>query len=329
MKILLPGPCFEDSFADNVRSTLEEMGHQVVGLLTHRPSWYWYWSSVRQATRVVRERLVGFRPGSDEYALLRQARAENADLLLCLTWDLHPEILDELGKLCPGRRVLWWGDPPGYNRRWGLVNPGWDWIFAKDPQAVTKLRIAGRNAHMLHEAMNPKWHRPIARQANDRIAVAGNFYAYRQAVIIRLLQQNVPVALYGPKPPLWSNEEIKQQWTGRYVVREDKSRAFGEALGCLNTFCLAEGNSLNCRAFEIAGAGGLQLMEHRPIVTECFEPGREVLTFSTFEELLEHVEFARRAPKEMESIRDAGARRAHAEHTYRHRLEKILAAVLA
>src|SRR5262249_46305757 len=129
--------------------------------------------------------------------------------------------------------------------------------------------------------------------------------------------------LFGPKPPIWAASPIKEQWTGRYVVREGKSRVFGESLACLNTFSLAEGNSLNCRAFEIAGAGGLQLLEERPIVAECFEPGNEVLTFSTFEELLDHIERCKRSPAEMETIRAAAARRALGQHTYRHRLERI------
>jgi spore maturation protein CgeB len=116
---------------------------------------------------------------------------------------------------------------------------------------------------------------------------------------------------------------------GRYIVREEKSRVFGEALACLNTFSLAEGNSLNCRAFEIAGAGGLHVMEARPIVNECFDPGKEVLTFSTFEELIDHLSRAGEAPREMESIRADAARRALSEHTYRHRIERILALVCA
>jgi spore maturation protein CgeB len=68
----------------------------------------------------------------------------------------------------------------------------------------------------------------------------------------------------------------------------------------------------------------LQFIEHRPAVEECFEPGKELLTFKTYEELTEHIERAKKYPKEMVAIREAGAQRAHAEHTYRHRLEVIL-----
>jgi spore maturation protein CgeB len=40
-----------------------------------------------------------------------------------------------------------------------------------------------------------------------------------------------------------------------------------------------------------------------------------------------HVERARKEPKAMQAIREAGARRALAEHTYKQRLEIILGAL--
>jgi spore maturation protein CgeB len=301
------------------------MGHEVLttGFVRHTS----LGSLPRYALRVLGERLRGDRPARADRRLLKLARAFKPDLLLATTVMLHPAILEELGRLCPGRRVLWWGDPPSYSVRWGILDPGWDWVYLKDKSAVQKLRIAGRNAFLLHEAMNPRWHRPVAERRNGGLAVAGNYYAYRQAVVQRLLNDGVAVDLFGPAPPRWGAREIKALHSGRYVMREEKSRVFGEALGCLNTFQVAEGNALNCRAFEIAGAGGLQLIEDRPAVEDCFERGREILAFGSYEELLDHVERARRHPAEMTAIREAGARRAFAEHTYRHRLERILAAL--
>ena len=107
-------------------------------------------------------------------------------------------------------------------------------------------------------------------------------------------------------------------------MKEEKSRVFGEALACLNSTHITEGNSLNCRAFEIAGAGGLQLIEYKPIIEKCFEPDKEVLVFKTYEQLLSHIERANRFPKEIAQIRLAGAKRALSEHTYEHRLKTIL-----
>jgi spore maturation protein CgeB len=324
-KILVVGPRFADSFADNVAVTLEGMGHHVSVSRIVTPNRYYGVASL--VGRAVTTRLLGDRPAPHDRSLVADARAFEPDVVLSLTWEVHPRALEELGRVTRARRVLWWGDAPANAARWSLLSPQWDKVYAKDHDAVTKLRLVGIDAEQLHEAMNPKWHRRVATHSTDAVAIAGNYYAYRQAVAARLMANGVGVALYGPRPPGWSLPEILREWKGVYLSREAKSKAFGEALACLNTFSFAEGNSLNCRSFEIAGAGGLQLLEHRPIVEECFEPGRELLTFRTFDELMGHVDRARRHPQEAEAIREAGSRRALAHHTYRHRLEHILGAV--
>jgi spore maturation protein CgeB len=322
MRVLIPAVFYEDSFTENVAETLRAMGHEVMTL--GQVSLAADWSLPRQAARVVLRHLGGDRPTGEERLILKLARTFHPDLLLAVTRDLHPEILGKIGKFCPGRRVLWWGDPAANSMRLGMLAPEWDVVYVKDAATAAKLRLVGRNAEVLHEAMNPLWHRPVGSQANGTIAVVGNSYAFRQAICIRLMEQDVPVALYGPKPPVWSMPAYRRAYTGRYIVKEEKSRVFGEALGCLNSFSLAEGDSLNCRAFEIAGAGGLQIIEYRPAIEECFDPGKELLTFSTFDGLMSHVVRARDDPAGMKIIREAGARRAAAEHTYEHRLKTIL-----
>lgn len=325
MRVLLPLAPAADTFTENVAVTLRSMGHEVATPRVPRVGWHR--TRIGRAISAALSGPLTDAPTRAERRLVRLARSFHPDLLLSLTAGLHPEVLDVIGRMCGRRRVLWWGDAPANSRRWGMLEPRWDAVYLKDPAAVAKLCLVGRNAHLLHEAMNPMWHRPIAAQTNEDIALVGNSYAFRQAICLRLMERGTPLAIYGPRPPRWSNPAFRSAHSGRYVVKEEKSRVFGEALACLNTFSLAEGDSLNCRAFEIAGAGGLQLIEDRPSIRECFEPGKELLAFSTFEELMAHTERARKDPAAMSAIREAGARRALAEHTYRHRLERILKAL--
>jgi spore maturation protein CgeB len=99
---------------------------------------------------------------------------------------------------------------------------------------------------------------------------------------------------------------------------------FGHGLVVLNSTAMSEFDSVNCRAFEIAGCGGLHIMENRSSIIQCFEPGREVLTYDSFDELLSIISRAKNHPKEMLTIRKNAAKRAHAEHTYEIRLNYIL-----
>jgi spore maturation protein CgeB len=163
----------------------------------------------------------------------------------------------------------------------------------------------------------------LAVRSNESVVIAGTFYGYRQALTTELIRHGVEVGLYGGRLPAWVDPKIRHRHTGRFVEREEKSRVFGEALACLNSTAMSEGNSLNCRAFEIAGAGGLQLLEQREIVNECFEPGKELLVFDSIPELMDLISRAKVDRAWASGIREAGACRALAQHTYKHRLEVI------
>jgi spore maturation protein CgeB len=249
------------------------------------------------------------------------------DIVLALTLAIREEVLAELKRMGTDRCLAWWGDSPANMRRMGLLAEGWDAIYIKDAAAVRKFRAVGLPAALLHEAMNPDWHRPYDRPRGadaDAVVVAGNYYGYRQILVDKLAEKNVPLALYGTKPPRWSHRAVRNHFRGRYIVKEEKSRIFSAGLACLNSTSLSEGDSLNCRAFEICGAAGLQLIENKASVQSCFEPEREVLTYDSVGQIIEHVARARREPHWARSVREAGHRRAMSEHTYRHRLVEIL-----
>ena len=325
MRILIPAHRIPDNFADNVAHTLGKMGHEVHTLparqvLDAR-------TRVQGARDALLRRLVrGYVTGPERHALAF-AREIRPDMVLALTQQLAPQTLGELKAIGVRHRVVWWADAPANMQQMGVLDDGWDVIFFKDYDCVRKLQRLGLNAHLLHEAHNPDWHRPVATVANDKVVVAGNFYGSRQFIVRRLLDRGVPLDLYGPPLPRWVDSEIAKVHRGRYVIREEKSRVFGEGLACLNSMHIVEGNALNCRAFEIAGAAGLQLIEQRPMIETCFEPGKEVLTFDSLAELMDHLERARRFPEETRKVREAGHRRALAEHTYQHRLEYIIRTV--
>src|SRR2546422_10673218 len=152
--------------------------------------------------------VAGDRPGALDRKVLRVAREFKPAAVLATTGEWPPETLASLGRLCPGRMALWWGDPPANNRRWGFLDPSWDFVYIKDRAAVAKLRLAGRNAFLLHEAMNPAWHRPIAAHANNRIAVAGGYYALLQAFILRFIGGGGSMGLFCAKPPPWAHPRI-------------------------------------------------------------------------------------------------------------------------
>ncbi len=325
MKILIPSASHIDNFTSNVAFTLRSMGHEVA--TGPKRSWSKLNRWIHRARLLKRDaltRVLGGSGQSDAPMYLKLARSFRPEMVLGLTNPLSDEVIDDFRKLGVRHVVAWWADAPGNMKRRGLFSDAWDVIYLKDPAAVASFRRCGLEAELLHEAHNPEWHTPTGDQFNENVAVVGNAYFYRQMLVSRLIRDGVGIDFYGTEPPTWSKPEILRVHSGRYVPGLEKSRVFHEGLAALNSMNLVERDSLNCRAFEIAGAAGLQLIENRPIIETCFDPGREVLVFDEYDELLDHIQRARRSPAEVKVIREAGRARALAHHTYRHRLETIL-----
>jgi spore maturation protein CgeB len=321
LKILIPYPTEPDNFQDNVAFTLRMMGHQVVAAPKR------IGRSRHGATRLlqdVKQKAFPRQWNAAERWVIAVARQAVPDIVLCLTQSLRDEVLDVLRKLGVRHLIAWWGDTPANMQEMGLLSPNWDRIFLKDVAAVAKFEAVRLQAELLHEAMNPAWHKRCFESIGHDIAVAGSLYGYRQYLVKQLASAGVPLAVYGASPPRWADPIVKSLHSGKYIVREEKSQIFGSALACLNPAALSEGDSLNCRAFEIAGACGLQLIEDKRAVSSCFEPNEEVLVYRSIEEIESHIAKAKRDIRWAMRIREAGYRRAHSDHTYARRLRHIL-----
>ena len=83
--------------------------------------------------------------------------------------------------------------------------------------------------------------------------------------------------------------------------------------------------SPNDRVFALAGCGAFQLVDDtRPDVADCFQVGREIITFTDPEDLAEKIHEYLGNDRLRRSIGRAAAKRARREHTYKHRLAHIL-----
>ena len=321
MRFIIPNYSLDDNFTNNVAHTLLKMGHEVLTvpkptqLLDHR---------FMHMLQIVYDKVLPMRLMPQEKWLQKVHRDFKPDVVLALTQELDENLLGEL-RQGGATTISWWGDTPANMRKQGLLVKNWDFIYIKDKYAAFKLRTLGLNAHYLPEAMNPDWHKKLYTQIGTNICFAGSAYNYRHFLIRKLVESGfTDITLYGDRPPRWAVESVKASYMNRFIVKEEKSRIFGESLACINSTAMSEGNSINCRAFEIAGSCGLQVMEYRQAVEDCFEPGKEIVTYASLEELQEKLNKYQTDRPEAERIRNNGYQRALNEHTYEHRLNTIL-----
>lgn len=193
----------------------------------------------------------------------------------------------------------------------------------------TAFRDAGIDSRHLPLAFDHRLVQPNPTR-NDEVVFVGARYASRERILTLLDQAEVPVRAFGRD---WSTHPVDRLRTwdwrrpavpgGRDLARADAYREMAAGLATLNIH--GDQDGLTMRTFEASGVGGLQLVD-RSDLSGLYEPGKELLTWETDDEL---VELCRRAARDQgwtAAVRRAGRRRTLADHTFDHRVAVLTGA---
>jgi spore maturation protein CgeB len=315
---------FPDSFADNVADSLRRMGHDVDAL----------GSTSRTNRSRVGAILTQLAQGSGRATLAMQHRTiaratrKRYDLVITVESTLAPEAVDRI-KRNGSAVAVWFPDPVSALGRQVMFMCDYDVICLKDSEMVRRGQVSlTTKVIYLPEACNPTWHRPSEVPMEPVVVFAGNMYPLRMRLLERLSRAGLPLRIYGPPWAGWLRSDVlAPHSTGRYLAREEKARVFRSAGVVLNTLQPGEMASVNCRLFEAAGCGAATLTDARPDLWGLFEVSTEVATFETFDELVDQARWLLDHPDMARAMGDRAATRAHAEHTYDHRLSRLLTIV--
>lgn len=326
MRILVSGDVYPDSFARNIVATAGHMGHQVV-------------SVQESSSRGIRS-LYGWAPGlvlsrviprfetARRAAWVRSVRDFQPDLVLVTHGHLPPDIVDRLRKVTTAKIALWFPDHLANLGRQYVLASSFDAWFFKDPyMASTFSQKLGLNAHYLPEACNPLWHRRTELTEDERLkygcdlVTASNMYYYRARSLEMF--RDYDLKIWGVSYPRWLKSPLRGAYQDVYVAEAEKAKAFNAARIVLNTMHYGEIEGVNCRLFEAAGCGAFQIADWKPALPELFEPEREIVTFRTRQELKEKVDYYLARPEECREIAARACARAHRDHTYEKRLERM------
>lgn len=186
------------------------------------------------------------------------------------------------------------------------------WTSTED--SLKKYCVEGALPLYMPEGASPHIHKPHADEKMIDVSFVGQCYGNRPAIIQALKDRGVAVEAFGYG---WPNGPLSTEEMVRIYSRSRINLGFGGVAGHQNTFCLKG------RDFEIPMSGGLYLTEHSPELERVFKPGKEILTYKTFDELVTKIQYFLAHPDEADTIRKAGALRARAEHSWKMRFEKI------
>ena len=85
-----------------------------------------------------------------------------------------------------------------------------------------------------------------------------------------------------------------------------------------------DGNFINPRTFEILACGGFQLVDDRNVIREIFEPGKDIVTFNSIDDLKQKIDYYLINEDERKIIAERGREKVLSSHTYQDRLKEII-----
>jgi hypothetical protein len=174
------------------------------------------------------------------------------------------------------------------------------------------------NLSVLHCPMGyrrrPEYESPPTSAAYKyQFSFVGSHRVERERLISAIQQSGLPLTVFGNG---WPKSAWTENATGIY--RESQLN-----LGINYWSAAGRGTSLKARDFECPGAGACYLTSFNWELAAFYEIGREILCWSSLEELVEMYLFYASRPEECLRIAQAGHRRSWQEHAWEHRFRRV------
>ncbi len=274
--------------------------------------------------------------------LLETFTEKPIDILICMAQaPISARALSEL------RRkgvitVLWFVEDYLRFTYWQEFAKYYDYVFTiQKGECIDAIRNAGAtHVHYMPTGCDPAIHAPLKLTVEDRarwgspISFVGAGYYNRRQTFAGCA--HLPFKIWGTEWPAMKPFDRLVQESGRRLTPEEYIKIFNSTEINLNLHSSNErdgidptGDFVNPRTFELASCGAFQLVDQRSLLVECFEPGKEIVTFSSVSDLKDKIAYYLEHPEERQSIARLGRERVLRDHTYEKRLDEMLATIYA
>ncbi len=197
--------------------------------------------------------------------------------------------------------------------------PSVNWWVTTARSAVPKFKAMGYdNVIKSQWAVEPTVYRPIEAPLDIPVSFVGQPHGSRMEVMRWLYGQGIEVGLWG----------FGWQGVRTRVTHEQMLEIFSRSavsLNLSNASMMGE-QQIKGRVFEVPGCRGLLLTDHADDLESYYEPGVEIVTYDSLEDMADKIRFYSTHLRERNAIAEAGYKRTLAEHTWRHRFDDIFSA---
>lgn len=207
------------------------------------------------------------------------------------------------------------------------VLANYDLVVSSLPNFVSRFRAAGMDAEWLPLAFEPSLVGVIGQREREvAVSFVGSLSSHHRARVAMLesvaLVADLSVwtgdAHLEPDSPL--RVRLKGPAWGKqmYIVMASSKVTLNSHID------VASGFANNLRLFEATGMGALLLTDRGSNLSELFEVGKEVVTYSSAADCAEKVRHYSSHPEEAASIASAGRARTLRDHTWADRMDRLV-----
>ena len=218
------------------------------------------------------------------------------------------------------------------------VAPLYDHIFCQGTEAVELLNHAGiKGAHWLPVACDPSQHRRVELSAKERrhygndLVFVGSYYPNRAELFAELI--GFDLGIWGPGwEKLHSDSPLRGFLRGGQLRPEVWLKIYSASRIVLaihyqdheKRFPVYQASP---RIFEALACGAFVISDNQRDVFSLLKEGEHLARFIDSDDLMETITYYLDRPKERGEIAEQGRREVLNNHTYVHRIEKLLSIV--
>jgi len=236
--------------------------------------------------------------------------------------------------------AMWFVENFRHLTYWQQLAAGYDyWFVIQQTECIDALKRAGATqVHYLPMAADPVVHRPITLTADEQqeyeadVSFVGAGYANRRRLLPQWLSKKWSFKLWGDE---WDGAADLASVLQRNGARIDTAicmKVFNATAINLNLHSSsgigldAHPDFVNPRTFELAACGAFQLVDERTLLSDLFS-SEEMMCFRSPSEVPALIQTWLKDSAGRRAYAEAAHRRVLREHTYRHRMQDLLATV--
>ncbi|MBH0198480.1 MAG: glycosyltransferase [Nitrospira sp.] len=341
LHVAVVGPIYGGSLpiARYAVTALEALGHRVswIDHSVHRSS-YDALGTYREArhSQIMQGRLAEIL----SLSTITRLAEDPPDLVLAIAQaPLTLAVLEHLRKK-KFLTAMWFVENYRHLTYWQQLASGYDYWFVIQQGACLEAftRAGARFVGYLPMAADPAVHKPLVLTKAERteygadVSFVGAGYPNRRALLPRWLSDEWTFRLWGNEWEGADDLASVLQRGGARIDAETCAKVFNASAVNLNLHSCGgdrldpDADFVNPRTFELAACGAFQLSDERSLFPDLFTD-QEVVRFRSVEDVPTLIRTWLKDPDRRRAVAEAARRRVLRDHTYEHRMKKLLTSI--